>query len=1342
MKMLKAQFLYLVGSSKIHSKFLFFLALFVCLTFQNSWSQKVSETGLPFIQNYAPDEYGAFDQNWGAVQDSAGIIYFANGDGVLSYDGVTWNLIELPNKGSVFALTITDKDEIYVGAGNELGYLKSDSKGELNYLSLLAKLPKEYHDFGQIKSIISHNNLIFFGSKKYIFKWDGSNFKTWKNSGDSFLYFVHDKVLKRRKQGLMEFKDNKFELVPNGEFFADKKIYSILPFDETTYLLATRDQIYLYDGETIINFKTDFSNFLVDNPIYYGTKLNDGSFAIGSLRKGILVFDNEGQTKHLLNKESSIRSNGVLGLFQDRSGVLWASLFSGITKIEIGSPFSFYNETNNAPDQVFDFQRFNRKLYVGGPQGFFVLNSEKTKGNNLLDIVPGDFGMVWDMLLFQDKMLVGTGSGVYEIDKNDGSKKILSEQVGLFYHSKLNPNRVYIGNDSGLLAMYYENEKWILEKTFEQIDYTVAYIVETKKGDLWLGLDSNKVAKLSFKSHKRNRSDNPIIEIFSPENGLPDDIGKLYMVKDELYFSSGNKVYSYSKETNRFTEDKKLFPSLGLGDKNVKINTVDENGIWLIEFLGEERIDQFLSVPQKDGTFKLNKLEESRIMNLRGFGLLAELKDSVIWYKGKPGIVRHDLTKKTNYKSLNSKARISQILSNGDSILFSGYESSLIPQLPFKNNQLRFQYANPSFYDESKNQFQYILEGFDEDWSTWSYETKKDYTNLLGGDYTFKVRSKNIFNHISKEDSYSFTISPPWYSTWWAYLLYGLGAIAMVSLLLQWRSKELKRKNENLENLVTVRTTEIRYKNELLNHQTEQLEQLNDSKTKLYSNITHEFRTPLTVILGMAETLKANVQNKSFEGADTSLEMIRRNGKNLLQLVNEMLDLAKVESGSMELNLVQTDAIPFVKYLSESFHSLAEAKRINLTVYSEIDALEMDIDVNKMASIISNLLSNAIKFTGVNGKIIVHLNEIKTKEGELFSIKVQDNGLGLAENDLIHLFDRFYQADNQSAQYQEGTGIGLSLAKEFVELMNGSINVESTLGKGSTFTVQIPVTNNADKTADAKITIEPLSKPSSPIVEKELSFEENSSELPLVLLIEDNVDVAHYLKTCLKGKYQTIHALDGNAGLKMAYENIPDIIISDVMMPGKDGLEVCATLKADERTDHIPVILLTAKVTTEDRLTGLTHGADAYLAKPFNKEELFTRLDQLILVRKKLIGKLEKNGLSSFLKEKAEHPQTKFLKQVIESIHAHLDDANFGATQLAKEIRFSESQIYRKLKSITDKSTAIFIRSVRLQRAKELIETTDKTISEIAYEVGFNDPSWFSRAFKKEFNLAPSDIHK
>jgi len=308
--------------------------------------------------------------------------------------------------------------------------------------------------------------------------------------------------------------------------------------------------------------------------------------------------------------------------------------------------------------------------------------------------------------------------------------------------------------------------------------------------------------------------------------------------------------------------------------------------------------------------------------------------------------------------------------------------------------------------------------------------------------------------------------------------------------------------------------------------------------------------------------------------------------------------------------------------------------------------------------------------------------------------------------------------------------------------MNGTIDVESTLGKGSTFTVQIPVTNNALKTVDAKITVEPPIKKTANISKTEPSFLDETSTLPLALIIEDNEDVAHYLKTCLKGKYQTMHASNGDMGIEMAIEDIPDIIISDVMMPGKDGFEVCTTLKADERTDHIPIILLTAKVTTEDRLTGLSHGADAYLAKPFNEKELFIRLDQLVLLRKKLVAKIQKDGLNNFLNKRAESPESKFLQKVKQFVNKDISNSDFGSSDLADKLHLSESQIYRKLKAITDKSTAVFIRSIRLQKAKELIETTDKTISEIAYETGFNDPSWFSRAFKEEFGIAPSDISK
>ena len=523
------------------------------------------------------------------------------------------------------------------------------------------------------------------------------------------------------------------------------------------------------------------------------------------------------------------------------------------------------------------------------------------------------------------------------------------------------------------------------------------------------------------------------------------------------------------------------------------------------------------------------------------------------------------------------------------------------------------------------------------------------------------------------------------------------------------------------------------------------LEEIDQLKNTLFTNITHEFRTPLTVIKGMTGAIKSNLKNKRHDDLENSLNIIDRNSNVLLNLINEMLDLAKIESGTMELNLVQLDIIPLVKYLTQSFHSLAKEKGISFSVHCDIEHLEMDIDVNKFTAIITNLLSNAIKFTSEKGEVLVNIEKLEALNTDFIEINVKDNGLGISEEDQLHIFDKFYQVDNSSSKLQKGTGIGLALVKDFVELMNGSIDVNSKLGKSSVFNIKIPVTNNAVRTDVSELVsassifkskVEPIL-----LVEDGVSNNANK-DLPLVLIVEDNIDVAYYIKTCLKKNYQILHASNGAIGIDMALEKIPDIIISDVMMPEKDGFEVCKSLKTNELTDHIPIIMLTAKATFEDRLAGLTLGADAYLTKPFKKSELLTRIEQLTLLRKKILSKFEKTGIDRLLIKNVKNSETKFLNKIITVIHENATQTNFGPIQLAEKIHFSESQLYRKLKATSGKSTAMFIRSIRLQKGRELIQTTDKTISEIAYEVGFNDPSYFSRAFKEEFGLAPSAISK
>ncbi len=522
--------------------------------------------------------------------------------------------------------------------------------------------------------------------------------------------------------------------------------------------------------------------------------------------------------------------------------------------------------------------------------------------------------------------------------------------------------------------------------------------------------------------------------------------------------------------------------------------------------------------------------------------------------------------------------------------------------------------------------------------------------------------------------------------------------------------------------------------------ESDNLKEVNKLKNSLYDNITHEFRTPLTVILGMTDSLESELKTKTTPLIINSVEMIRRNGKNLLSLVNEMLDLSKIESGHIETHFVQINVVPFINYLGESFHSFAQEEDIHFTVYSEIDKLIMDVDSQKLSTIISNLLSNAIKFTPPHGKIVLHIHN--EYDGDLV-IKVSDTGVGIPKEELPNIFNRFYKTNPTITRKREGTGIGLALTKELVNILGGQISVTSTPNEGSTFKVMLPVMRNAPKASleSLNLNLENASKLNDVQVQEKVVPADNP-ELPLVLIIEDNKDVAYYLNQCLAGNYNTIHAINGILGLEMAFEHIPDIIISDIMMPGKDGYEVCRMLKKDELTDHIPIIMLTAKGTIEDRLLGLSYGADAYLSKPFIKAELLTRIEHLILVRQKLIRKFEYTGFGQLTQNPKIDPETKFIQKVVAQIHEKISDESFGSSQLAIDLYLSESQIYRKLKAISGKSTAIFIRSVRLQKAKNLIQSTDLRISEIAYDVGFSNLAWFSRIFKKEFGISPTSTRK
>jgi signal transduction histidine kinase/ligand-binding sensor domain-containing protein/CheY-like chemotaxis protein len=630
-----------------------------------------------------------------------------------------------------------------------------------------------------------------------------------------------------------------------------------------------------------------------------------------------------------------------------------------------------------------------------------------------------------------------------------------------------------------------------------------------------------------------------------------------------------------------------------------------------------------------------------------------------------------------------------------------------------------FHYAAPAH-----NQFLYKMEGSRADWNDPGGQRSVNFAGLSPGNYIFHLKAANHDNVWSEPRALKITILPPWWATWWAYLLYLLLLSAAAFAFYFYKKRQWKLQSQL----------------ELEHREAERLKELDAVKTRLYTNITHEFRTPLTVILGMAKQVRANPGEWFSEG----LKMIERNGRNLLRLVNQMLDLSKLEAGALPLNKVQSDVVAFLKYLLESFHSLVEGKNIRLDFLSETEMLMMDFDPEKLRKIVSNLLSNAIKFTPEGGEVEVKLavgsGALTTFEKlSTLTLTVKDTGPGIPLEKLPHIFDRFFQVGMASANSAESsTGIGLALTKELVKLLGGEIAVESEMGKGSKFIVTLPVRREAPLQTDAtdlEVTPAIPQIHNSPIPRL-------ADDRPILLLVEDNGDVLTYLRSILSGNYSLEESRNGREGIEKAIEMVPDLIVSDVMMPEADGFELCQTLKTDERTSHIPIILLTAKADATSRLEGLECGADAYLAKPFEKDELLVRTRKLLELRQRLWEQFTTKGWFTPLPGKTFFVQDDFLEKLKTVLDENFSDENFDIPQLCEALLMSRAQLYRKVKALTGKPVGHLLRSFRMQKAKALLETTSLSVSQVALEVGFKYLGHFSRSFQQEFGANPSEMRK
>ncbi|NIM15395.1 MAG: response regulator [Candidatus Aminicenantes bacterium] len=556
------------------------------------------------------------------------------------------------------------------------------------------------------------------------------------------------------------------------------------------------------------------------------------------------------------------------------------------------------------------------------------------------------------------------------------------------------------------------------------------------------------------------------------------------------------------------------------------------------------------------------------------------------------------------------------------------------------------------------------------------------------------------------------------------------------------------------------RTTEIEEKNQQLEKQTfqlkeqsEKLKEMDKVKSRFFANISHEFRTPLTLIMGPLEQMLSGSRDKEQQ---KSLNLMLRNSQRLLGLINQLLELSKFDSGKMKLQASFQNIVSFLKGITASFEPVAAKNELELTFHAEEESIALYFDSKKLEEAAFNLLSNAVKFTPPGGRITITVTRNDTEEESFPSgsldISVCDTGPGIPRDQLSHIFDRFYQSDSTYEHQRKGSGIGLAIAKEVVELHHGKINVHSLEGKGTEFIIRLPIGKKHLKPdemvepgvpGDVKGAPEDLNlaesnSDESDAAEAEEDIDPLKQEKDIILVIEDSADVRDYIRGSLEPVYTVVEAKDGQEGIQKAKEIIPDLIISDIMMPGVDGYELCRQLKNDINTSHVPVILLTAKASEESIIQGLETGADDYITKPFNTKILCARIKNLIDLRRHMQQTLNREMTMQPVKMSASQLDKKFINQLKDVLKENISDPDLNVDQLCKKMNMSQPTLYRKIHALSGESPTEFIRSYRLKRGAELLKNNFGTVLEVAFEVGFSTANYFAKCFKKKFHQSPS----
>ena len=1103
--------------------------------------------------------------------------------------------------------------------------------------------------------------------------------------------------------------------------FCDNIILSIEEDNSDNLLLGTYENglmIFDHKDNKFYSYQPDSKDpeSIGDNMIYDIFTANSGLILLGTWNNGLNKIITDKKFQHYTHNPSdpnSLSGKMVTSMCEDKEGTVWIGTEqNGLNKFDIKKgTFTHYN---NNPDNKFSLSsdgvadikedKEGNLWIVTDGAGFCKLDKKTNKFTRYQHNPEDNNSLPTDQVsvIIEDRigdLLIGTfGAGLIKFNKKNNSFNKINYNpddpndktaTGIYSLYEDKKRFIWIGTYGGGLFIY--DRKADKSKSYFNIpgdteslsDNTISAIIESIDGVIWIGT-YNGLNRFDRNTGKFTR--------FNESNGLPNNTiyGILEDDKRNLWISTNKGLSRYNPADGTFKNYSKA------------------------DGLQDNEFNQWACFKGKSGNLYFGGINGFNVFNP------SDMKDSDF----KPPIIFTDLWLFNKRVDIGFDKHLDRVVLN--------QSIDEINELDLTHNDyvFSFEFAALDFFLPQNVRYAYKMEGFDEDWTYVNSDRRfATYTNLSPGGYTFKVKSTNhdgVWDETGRD--LAIIISPPWWKTGWAFSSYGLILIFILYLV---RTFDLKRQR-------------LRHQLELEHEHAQKLEEVDIMKSRFFANISHEFRTPLTLILGPAEQMLSDHTN---EGVKKNANLIKRNANNMLRLINQLLDLSKIDSGKLRLKAANQNIIPFLKGIVMSFESLAMMNMIKLCLNYSADKLMIYFDREKMETILINLLSNAFKFTPNGNEITVSLSEINENSVE---IKFKDTGIGISESELPKIFDRFYQVKSAHTREHGGTGIGLALVKELVELHRGSISVDSKLGEWTEFKISLPLGKEhlADDEIveiDENISMENLTVDKTEFVHStnhNTNIENLITSKNIVLVVEDNKDVREFIIDSLGNDYHFEEAENGEEGIKKAEEIIPDLIISDVMMPKMDGNDMTRRLKTDQRTSHIPIILLTAKSGQENRIEGLETGADDYLTKPFDAKELHIRIKNLINLRKKLqeIYSSDKIAVLAKSKHKLKGIDVQFMERILKVIEEHISEEEFTIENFGNEVGMSRSQMFRKIKALTGKSCSVYLRSVRLAKAKIMLQNHEATISEIAYSVGFGSPSYFTHCFKEEFGYSPSEI--